>query len=245
MTSVAQSHLPVMCEATPLSILSGEQHGLICVHQSTACRRQIACSVLYGGNRTRCAANPEKCIVETRDIVFIALFAAIVAVLGIFPPLMIPLTGVPISAQSLGPMLAGGVLGARRGALAMALFILVVALGLPLLSGGRGGLSVFVSPTGGYLLGYASGAAVTGWMVERFWSRLTFWRAFAAAVTGGIGAVYLPGVPWSAAASHLPLSTAALATLPFLPGDLTKSAIAAAVMLSVKRSYPLITPRAR
>jgi biotin transport system substrate-specific component len=178
---------------------------------------------------------------ETRDIVFTALFAAIVAVLGIFPPMMLPSTGgVPITAQSLGPMLAGGILGAKRGAISIALFVLLVAMGLPLLSGGRGGLGIFFGPTAGYLPGYILGAAVVGWIVEKCWRRLNVVTAFGAVVIGGIGAVYLIGIPWNAAVSHLPLSVATMAALPFLVGDLTKAVIATVVIVSVKRSYPLI-----
>ncbi|WP_367618773.1 biotin transporter BioY, partial [Yaniella sp.] len=62
--------------------------------------------------------------------------------------------GVPITLQSLGVMLAGAVLGPWRGAASMGLLILGVAIGLPLLAGGRGGIGVFVSPTAGYLIGY-------------------------------------------------------------------------------------------
>ena len=74
-----------------------------------------------------------------RNIAQIALFAAMVAALGVVPPITLGF-GVPISAQSMGAMLAGAVLGARAGAAAMGLFLLLVALGLPLLSGSRGGL---------------------------------------------------------------------------------------------------------
>ena len=88
---------------------------------------------------------------NTRDIVLIALFAAIMAVLGVFPPITLPLVGVPITAQSLGVMLAGGILGAKRGAMSMALFLILVAVGLPLLAGGRGGFGVFLGPSGGFL----------------------------------------------------------------------------------------------
>ena len=74
---------------------------------------------------------------ETRDVVFIALFAAILAALATFPPITLPLIGVPITAQTLGVMLAGGVIGAVRGGLSIVLFLLLVAIGLPLLAGGR------------------------------------------------------------------------------------------------------------
>jgi biotin transport system substrate-specific component len=82
---------------------------------------------------------------STRDIVYIALFAAIVGALGMFPPITLPLIGVPITAQSLGVMLAGSVLGARRGGLAIVLFLVLVAIGVPLLAGGRGGFGVLFS----------------------------------------------------------------------------------------------------
>ena len=107
---------------------------------------------------------------ETRDVVFIALFAAIMAGLAIFPPITLPLLGVPITAQSLGAMLAGGVLGAARGCLSMALFLTLVAFGLPLLPGGRGGLGVFFGPTGGFLIGWIFAAVAVGFLVERMWN---------------------------------------------------------------------------
>src|SRR5690606_14656561 len=101
-----------------------------------------------------------------RNIAHIALFAAMIAALGLVPQITLGF-GVPITAQSLGVMLAGAVLGARKGAAATILLLLLVALGLPLLSGGRGGLGVFVSPTGGFALGFILAAFVTGLFVER------------------------------------------------------------------------------
>ncbi|MFN7599597.1 MAG: biotin transporter BioY, partial [Cereibacter sp.] len=83
-----------------------------------------------------------------RSLTHIALFAALIAVLGLVPQITLAV-GVPITAQSLGIMLCGTVLGARRGALAVVLFLVLVAAGLPLLSGGRGGLGVFAGPSAG------------------------------------------------------------------------------------------------
>ena len=76
-----------------------------------------------------------------KNIVIIALFAALIAALGLVPKFTLA-SGIPITAQSMGIMLCGTVLGSRRGALAVLLFLLLVALGLPLLAGGRGGLGV-------------------------------------------------------------------------------------------------------
>ena len=81
-------------------------------------------------------------------------------------------------------MLCGTVLGAKRGALAVLLFLLLVALGLPLLSGGRGGLGVFAGPSAGFLVGFPVAAFVAGWIVEK-WRAGVGIAAFAGAVLGG------------------------------------------------------------
>jgi biotin transport system substrate-specific component len=77
-------------------------------------------------------------------------------------PIFIGISPVPITLQPLGVMLAGSVLGARFGAKYEAhsqiLFLTLVVAGLPLLSGGRGGISVLVGPSAGYLIGYVAGA---------------------------------------------------------------------------------------
>ena len=101
-----------------------------------------------------------------RSLTHIALFAALIAALGLVPRIDLA-AGVPITAQSLGIMLCGTVLGARKGALAVLLFLLLVALGLPLLAGGRGGLGVFAGPSVGYLVGFPIAAFVAGWVMER------------------------------------------------------------------------------
>ena len=179
---------------------------------------------------------------STRDIAYIALFAALTAALGLFPKLAIPVAGgVPITAQTLGVMLAGGILGARRGGLSMLLFLVLVGIGLPLLAGGRGGLGIFFGPSGGFLIGWVIGAFVTGWLVERFWQTLDWPRAALGCLVGGIVAVYTLGVPWLAVTAELSLLQAVAGSAAFIPGDLIKVAIAAAIIVTVKRSYPLIS----
>lgn len=178
--------------------------------------------------------------ITNRDIVYIALFAAVMAVLGLVPKIPLPFIPVPITLQSLGVMLAGSILGAKRGSLAIGVFLLLVAAGMPLLAGGRGGLGVFFGPSGGFLLSFPIGAWVTGWLTERYWQQLTVGKAFLAAAAGGIGAVYLLGVPFLAIAAS---SQAALGAIAFLPGDLLKAVIAAMAAVAVKRAYPLIQTR--
>jgi biotin transport system substrate-specific component len=159
------------------------------------------------------------------------LFAALIAVLGLIPKFDLPFTaGVPITAQTLGVMLAGLVLGARNGALAVLLFLFVVALGAPVLSGGRGGLGVFFGPTVGFLLGWVVGALVCGLVyqsLKKLMPGRTFISGLLACVLGGVLTIYAVGIPGLAIVAKMEMSKAALATLAFLPGDLVKSLIAA------------------
>ncbi len=105
---------------------------------------------------------------STRDLVLAALFTAIIIVLGLIPPVPLAFLPVPITAQSMGVMLAGCIIGAKRGALAYVFLVILVAVGLPVLSGGRGGLAVLTGPTAGYILGWIVGSFVTGQIAQQF-----------------------------------------------------------------------------
>lgn len=180
---------------------------------------------------------------KTRDLVHVSLFAALVAALGLMPPIPLPFVPVPITAQTLGVMLAGSVLGARKGFLSLLLFQALVAAGLPLLAGGNGGLAVLAGPTGGFFAAFSPAALVVGFLVERTWARLTVPRAFLCNALGGVVLVYLVGIPWLAAVAGLSLGQAALGSAAFLPGDMFKAAVAASVAVTLKRAFPLIEPR--
>ena len=171
-----------------------------------------------------------------RSLTHIALFAALIAVLGLVPKIDL-IAGVPITAQSLGIMLCGTVLGAKRGALAVLLFLLLVAAGLPLLSGGRGGLGVFAGPSVGYLLGFPVAAFVAGWIVER-WSAPISIAAFAGAFIGGIPVLYAFGIPGMALMLNKTLPEAALLATPFLAGDLIKVVLAALITRALAQMRP-------
>ena len=177
---------------------------------------------------------------NTKDIVYIALFAALMAGLGGIPALTLPNIGVPITAQSMGVMLAGGILGAKRGALSMTLFLGLVAVGLPLLSGGRGGVGVFAGASAGFLFSWIIGAYIVGIIVEQCWAKLNFVTAIAACVVGGIFVVYLIGIPWISVAAQTPFIKTFIGSMAFVPGDLIKAVVAAAIILQVKKSFPLI-----
>ena len=178
---------------------------------------------------------------SSRDLALVASFAALIAVLGLPGSINLLGNSVPITLQTLGVMLAGSILGWKRGALSVVVLLVLVAAGLPLLPGGRGGLAVFAGPTAGYLFGWVLGAAVIGWLVERRLPAYPLWWGGLANVVGGIGAVYLVGIPVLAAVTSTSLWLAATGSLAFLPGDAIKVVIATAVASAVHRGYPGIT----
>lgn len=172
-----------------------------------------------------------------KQLVQIALYAALVAALGLMPPVPF-VTGIPITAQSLGVMLAGIMLGPWRGGLAMLLFVFVVALGAPLLSGGRGGLGVFSSPTMGFLIGFPVAAFATG-LAAMLLKRLSLSIATGiAAFLGGIVVLYGFGITGFALITDKTLLDSATIMLVYVPGDLVKVALTIIIAQAVYRGMP-------
>ncbi|MBP2258492.1 biotin transporter BioY [Virgibacillus alimentarius] len=182
-------------------------------------------------------------MMKLRDMMYISLFAAIVGVLGFFPPIPLPFSPVPITAQTLGVMLAGGILGARRGGLSLLLFIILVAIGTPLLSGGRGGLGPLLGPGGGYIISWPIAAWTIGYLVEKSWNKLSLWKILLYNVLGGILLIYAGGVTYLSIAGNLPWLPTAISALAFLPGDLTKAVVSSYITWKISKAYPLITPK--
>lgn len=167
----------------------------------------------------------------------VAVFAAIIAVLGL-PGGFTILGAVPITAQTLGVMLAGAILGPWLGALSVTVLLGLVAVGMPLLAGGRGGIGVFFGPSAGYLLGWVAGAIVIGLIVHAGGRKPTTWRTLLGVVVGGILVVYALGIPVQSLVTRLPLAETALMSLVFVPGDLVKAALATAIVVTLVRAYP-------
>lgn len=177
---------------------------------------------------------------SSRSVALVALFAALMAVLGLIPKIDLPL-GVPITLQTLGVMLAGCLLGPKRALQALLLFLAAVALGLPLLSGGRGGLGVFLAPSAGYLMGWPVGALVTGWVMSMLPGtnpRRAAVSAFVASALGGLLVVHAFGVAGLVKLAGLSWTQAFFGTLVFVPGDLIKCALCAMVVHTVARGLP-------
>lgn len=174
----------------------------------------------------------------TRDLALIALFAGLIAVLGLPGTFTLFGSTVPVTAQTLGIMLAGSILGARRGALAVLTLLALVAAGLPLLAGGRGGLAVFAGPSVGYLIGWVAGAWAIGWLTERILrtGRYTLPVGLVANTVGGVVVMYAIGAPVLVAMSD---TSWALALI-YLPGDALKVIVATAIARGVHAGYPVL-----
>ena len=177
---------------------------------------------------------------KLKNMMYISLFAAIIGVLGFFPPILLPLLPVPVTLQTLGVMLAGGILGARRGGLSLLLFLLLVIIGLPLLSGGRGGAGILVGPTGGFFLCWPIAAWIVGFMVEKYWHTLNVGKVFLFNVIAGVLLINLSGATFLSLTGELPWLGAATSTLIFIPGDLLKAGIASYVTVQFNKRYPVI-----
>jgi len=172
-----------------------------------------------------------------RDYPRIAIFVGIIAALGLLPAVNV-LPGVPVTAQTLGVMLTGAVLGSYRGLLSVFIFELLTLVGLPLLAGGRGGAAVFAGPTAGYIIGWLIGVWVIGFIFEKTGKLPLIVSALVAFIFGGIVAIYIPGILWFAYSQGYPLAAVAQGNLVFLVGDSIKIVLAILVLLGLKAAYP-------
>jgi len=166
---------------------------------------------------------PSGALFDAAAVVVASLFVALCAQAEI----RLPFTMVPISGGTLAVLYTGALLGSRRGAAAVALYLLEGSAGLPVFSGGAAGFVHLLGPTGGYLLGFPAGAFVAGLLAERGWDR-TPARAFATMLIGSapIFALGLLGLSRFVPANAL--LTQGL--WPFVPGDLIKAAASAGLL---------------
>ncbi len=174
---------------------------------------------------------------KEREIAYIALMAALIVVLRFIPAIQLG-AGVPITAQSLGIMLAGTILGAWRGFLAVAIVVALGLLGLPVFASGAAGIGILSSPTVGFILGFPIAAACTGWLTTKLKAQTTFMAAFAGCVFGAIFVLYALGVIGLVIVTQMGMGAAILAMLPFIGWDLVKAVIASAITAALAQSRP-------
>ena len=162
----------------------------------------------------------------TRSVGLVFSFSLLMALSA---QILIPIGPVPITGQTFVVLLTGALLGSRLGAMAMIVYLIEGASGLPFFSGGHGGLGHLLGPTGGYLVAFPAAAFITGAFAEHDWDR-RFLTAVAAMAIGSV-VIMLSGWTWFALVTNTPLTVAfQLTVLKFIPGDIIKILLAAAAL---------------
>ncbi len=166
----------------------------------------------------------------------IALMVAGAVFIALTAQVVVPLSPVPITGQTLGVLLVGGALGSKRGSFSALLYV-VLGFFLPVYADHAQGIGriigstdghLVLGATGGYLIGFVVAAAIVGRLAELGWDRNVV-GAVAAFVIGNL-VIYAFGVPWLMLATGLNINAAVAAGLtPFLLGDGLKILAAAAV----------------
>lgn len=169
----------------------------------------------------------QQSITRIHPAISIVLGSVIIALLAQLK-INLPFNPVPITGQTLGVLLVGGLLGARMGSYSTAIYLLEGAMGLPVFAGLTGGWIHLFSSTGGYLLGFVPAAYLMGHFVEKGWTsltKLTFASTLATLV------IFVSGLAWLSRfidGQNLLM----IGFLPFVPGAVVKITLAS---LGLKR----------
>jgi biotin transport system substrate-specific component len=163
----------------------------------------------------------------------LAIVAITIVCLSIASYIKVPMAPVPITAQTYVLLTAAGLLGWKLGTVSTILWLILGALGLPVLAGGSSGLDYFSGPTAGYLFAFPLAVAVVGLLFERGWNTKHIVLAFLAMLLGhtvclGFGGSWL-------ALTIGPADAFIKGVLPFLVGGIMKSALAVGTILVADR----------
>ena len=143
-----------------------------------------------------CEAEREEIMMEavrqrskTYDLVYVSIFVVLIAVCSW---ISIPLT-VPVTLQTFGVFIAVGLLGGKRGTLAVLVYILMGAIGIPVFSGFTGGIGILAGTTGGYIVGFLFSALLM-WGMEKLFGKDT--KVLAGSMILGLAVCYAVGTLW-------------------------------------------------
>ena len=175
---------------------------------------------------------------NTRNLVLCAMCAAITCILA---PLSIPLAGgVPVSLATFAIMLSGVLLGGPLGALSQLIYVLLAAVGLPVLAGWTGGLGIVLGMTGGYIIGYIPCAWLTGLIYKKYGEtakkpvKILF---MILGMTAGNIVLYVIGTAWFMFITEMTLEASlAACVIPFIPGNIIKMAAVIIIGLPVENA---------
>lgn len=169
------------------------------------------------------------------DMVLCSIFAAVMC---IFSMITIPIGVVSVTLAVFGVMLTTLTLGTKRAVVSIALFILIGAIGLPVFSGFKGGISVLFGPTGGYITSYIFMALTVGLLTKKLPTNKT--AAFfikTLACLAGLTVCYILGTAQFMLLQSVSISQAVwLCVIPFIPFDIVKIICAVTISDAIKRT---------
>ena len=143
----------------------------------------------------------------------------------------LPLFPVPMTLQTFAVFLIGLTYGWRLGGITVSIYLLEGAIGLPVFSGGKGGMIVLMGPTAGYLVGFLLAATACGWFAERGFDR-SYFRLFLSLLAGNI-LIYAPGLLWLGTLIGWDKPVLEYGLYPFIGGDLLKIAMVVLLLPTV------------
>jgi len=164
------------------------------------------------------------------------------ALVTVLAQLAIPMWPVPITMQTFGVLVVGTVLGPFRGALSLALYLVLGVAGLPIFSEGKHG-SLLDLTSGGFIIAFVPAALLVGWLAKRAWDRKVVGTIVS--FLAGTVVMYAIGLPWlyfslqhlgkAVWGDYLGYDSLIAATigaglLPFLVGDALKALLAAGLL---------------
>ena len=172
--------------------------------------------------------------IRTRDIAYIAIFTALMAVCSW---ISIP-TAIPFTLQTMAVFLAVGLLGGKRGTIAVTAYVLLGAVGAPVFANFSGGVGILLGQTGGYILGFI-GSALVMWAMERIWGKKSL--VLALSMVLGMLVCYAFGTAWFMVVYPMGGEAVSLwaaltwCVFPFLLFDGLKIALAFGLSLELRR----------
>ena len=177
--------------------------------------------------QTKTAPKP---VFTVRETCYAGLFAAVIAIMA---QISIPMPGgVPMTMQTFAVTLAAVVLGAKLSTVSMVIYLVLGAVGVPVLAGFTGGLAKFVGPTGGFLI-FSLMAFVIGWGVEH---RKAFPGAFVVALIAGTVLNYVVGVAMFCALTQSTVAAGlAACVIPFIPTAVIKAVLASVLGFGIRK----------
>ena len=163
---------------------------------------------------------------STKYLVYTALMTAIIAVMGAIPSIPLPFMPVPIVLQNIGIFLAGIILGRKYGTISVLILLLLVATGLPLLSGGRGGIGVFVGPSAGFSFMYPVVTFLIGLLRDLYFDKINFVVLLIITLVVGVLLLDIVGTMIMGLITNIPVTKSLTLALVFMPGDIIKAILA-------------------